>query len=93
MWIGSGVDRAERSGNRAGVGPFYGKLKGEIFMTSHPPPVPPDQRPKAGPKDSGKTSVADESGSFGLADGNLAEQGRAGNTKQNTTNKGLQQDR
>jgi len=61
-------------------------------MSAHPPPVPPEQRPKAGPKDDGKTSAGGNAGA-GSPDGNLAEQGRAGNTKQNTTNKGLQQDR
>ena len=61
-------------------------------MSSHPPPVPPDQRPKAGPKDTGKVSTA-ETGPPDSPAGNLAEQGRAGNIKQNTTNKGLQQDR
>ena len=61
-------------------------------MSAHPPPVPPDQRPKQGPEDDGKSNAAHGAGK-GTADGNLAEQGRAGNTKQNTTNKGLQQDR
>jgi hypothetical protein len=61
-------------------------------MSAHPPPVPPDQRPKKGPEDSGKASVTGTSDT-GSPDGNLAEQGRAGNTKQNTTNKGLQHDR
>jgi hypothetical protein len=61
-------------------------------MTAHPPPIPPDQRPKAGPKDDGKTSVAGTP-MVDSPNGNLAEQGQAGNTKQNTTNKGLQQDR
>ena len=61
-------------------------------MSAHPPPVPPEQRPKAGPKDDGKASVAQGSGTKSSA-GNLAEQGQAGNTRQNTTNKGLQQDR
>lgn len=61
-------------------------------MSAHPPPVPPDQRPKLGPKDDGKSSVANGPAS-GDPNGNLAEQGRAGNIKQNTTNKGLQQDR
>ena len=61
-------------------------------MAAHPPPVPPDQRPKHG---GGDLSHADVTGSSsqGSPDGNLAEQGQAGNTKQNTTNKGLQQDR
>jgi hypothetical protein len=61
-------------------------------MSAHPPPVPPDQRPKAGPNDDGKASVAGNPGTMST-DGNLAEQGQAENTKQNTTNKGLQQDR
>ena len=28
-------------------------------MAAHPPPVPPDQRPKVGPKDPGKISVTE----------------------------------
>src|SRR5215213_32002 len=46
----------------------------ENSMSAHPPPVPPDQRPKAGPKDDGKTSVSEKSGTDS-PDGNLAEQG------------------
>lgn len=61
-------------------------------MSAHPPPIPPDQRPKQGAGDTEKASVTGGAGQ-GSPDGNLAEQGRAGNTKQNTTNKGLQQDR
>jgi hypothetical protein len=64
----------------------------ESNMAAHPPPVPPDQRPKVGPKDPGKISVT-EGATPDTPAGNLAEQGSAGNTKQNTTNKGLQQDR
>jgi hypothetical protein len=63
-------------------------------MTAHPPPVPPDQRPKLGPPGAGATDasvakdpVRDKPGS------NPAQQGQTGNAKQNTTNKGLQQDR
>lgn len=63
-------------------------------MSAHPPPVPPDQRPKTGPKDEGKASIA---GHVPVdttpPDGNLDQQGRTGNTKQNTTNTGYQQDR
>lgn len=60
-------------------------------MSAHPPPVPPDQQPKHG----GHPERANTAGkpSSDTPDGNLAEQGRAGNIKQNTTNKGLQQDR
>ena len=61
-------------------------------MSAHPPPVPPDQRPKAGPKDDGKANVGGHAPPD-TPDGNLTEQGRAGNTKQNTTNTGYQQDR
>jgi hypothetical protein len=61
------------------------------IVTAHPPPVPPDQQPKHGEdrdrasikgKPPGKTRVS-----------NTREQGAPGNTKQNTTNKGLQQGR
>lgn len=63
-------------------------------MTAHPPPVPPDQRPKAGPPDAGATDPSVAKGSApDKADGNLGQQGQAGNAKQNTTNKGFQQDR
>jgi len=63
-------------------------------MTAHPPPVPPDQRPKAGPPGTGATdnSVVNES-TANQPGQNPAEQGRSGNIKQNTTNKGFQQDR
>jgi len=64
-------------------------------MSAHPPPVPPDQQSNKAPGASapevmkgGPDPVKNRS-----RDRNLAEQGRQGNTKQNTTNKGLQQDR
>jgi hypothetical protein len=62
-------------------------------MSAHPPPIPPDQRSDKG------NGAANVSGSnkpqdgFKTTDRNLAEQGRQGNSKQNTTNKGFQQDR
>jgi hypothetical protein len=57
------------------------------------PPVPEDQRTPKGP---GSDPAVDES--QGVSDTesrkrNLAEQGRQGNIKQNTTNQGYQQDR
>ncbi|MBV9812573.1 MAG: hypothetical protein JO326_07470 [Acetobacteraceae bacterium] len=61
-------------------------------MSAHPPPVPPDQRPKIGPADSHSDAAAPE-GVRGPRDPNLAEQGRQGNIQQNTTNTGYQQDR
>lgn len=58
-------------------------------MSAHPPPVPPDQQsPHAGPK-----ADVTKAGPGEPRDPNLGEQGRQGNSKQNTTNKGLQQDR
>ncbi len=76
----------------AGNTVVVGQVAEENSMSAHPPPVPPDQRPKAGPQDTAKASVADKPHPDS-PDGNLAEQGRAGNTKQNTTNKGYQHDR
>lgn len=61
-------------------------------MSAHPPPVPPDQRPKVGPNDDGKSSIAESSGARSSG-GNPVEQGQAGNSKQNTTEKDFQQDR
>lgn len=62
-------------------------------MTAHPPPVPPDQ---VSDKGSGGAPVDDQTHpkqGYKPQDRNLAEQGRQGAIKQNTTNKGHQQDR
>lgn len=62
-------------------------------MSAHPPPVPPDQRSD---KTSGKADPANQTHpkqGFDDRTRNLAEQGRQGASKQNTTNKGYQQDR
>lgn len=61
-------------------------------MSAHPPPVPPDQVSDKG------SGAADPKLGNGKEvqppqDPNLAEQGRQGAVKQNTTNKGYQQDR
>ena len=61
-------------------------------MTAHAPPVPPDQQPKQGGPGKDKAHVADATRG-GSRDPNTAEQSRQGNIKQNTTNKGYQQDR
>ena len=56
-----------------------------------PPPTPPDNR---SPKGTGDAKQADTGAHpTGHEDRNLAEQGRQGNIKQNTTNQGYQQDR
>ena len=57
------------------------------------PPIPPDNR---SPKRPGSDPVADAGKSAPDTEArkrNLAEQGRQGNIKQNTTNQGYQQDR
>ena len=59
-------------------------------MSAKPPPIPPEQRSPKGP---GPTAEQADSGEIRPQDRNLAEQGRQGNIKQNTTNKGYQQDR
>jgi hypothetical protein len=67
---------------------------GTTDMSNQPPPVPPAGRSDKGPGGSAHegNSVADIP-STGGAPANLKEQDRQGNTKQNTTNKGYQQDR
>jgi hypothetical protein len=62
-------------------------------MSAHPPPVPPDQRSD---KASGAAATHKETHpkqGYRPEDRNLGEQGRQGAVKQNTTNKGYQQDR
>lgn len=63
---------------------------------SHPPPSPPANRSDKGPGEpavSGKDLDRGSSAHPGKAPNNTGEQGQQGNTKQNTTNQGLQQDR
>lgn len=62
-------------------------------MSAHPPPIPPDQRPTQGPKSDGKVQAGPQGGDKVTQNGNVDEQGQTGASKQNTTNKGYQQDR
>jgi hypothetical protein len=55
------------------------------------PPVPPENRSSKGPGSEPGTDPADRKPDARRR--NLAEQGRQGNIKQNTTNQGYQQDR
>jgi hypothetical protein len=59
-------------------------------MSSKPPPIPPEQRSRKGP---GPITERSESEEVRQQEKNFGEQGRQGNIKQNTTNKGYQQDR
>jgi len=54
------------------------------------PPVPPDNR---SPKGTGSDPNVSEDPKPNDKPNNLAQQGRQGNIKQNTTNQGYQQDR
>jgi len=57
-----------------------------------PPPTPPENRsPKGTGED--KSPAQQDAQQTGSRDRNLAQQGRQGNIKQNTTNQGYQQDR
>jgi hypothetical protein len=63
-------------------------------MSAHPPPVPPDNRSQKGPGESARTPKNFKPEAHpSKAPNNLGEQDRQGNTKQNTTNQGYQQDR
>jgi hypothetical protein len=55
------------------------------------PPVPPANRSPKGPGIDPNVEIADTKPDERVR--NLAEQGRQGNIKQNTTNQGYQQDR
>ena len=65
-------------------------------MSAHPPPVPPEQRSNKGPGETGREAE----GGKGDAAAQKAHKkpidekaGRHGAVKQNTTNRGYQQDR
>ena len=63
-------------------------------MSAHPPPVPPEQRSNKGPGDASEApEKINPPPGYRPQERNLAEQGRQGAIKQNTTNKGHQQDR
>jgi len=63
---------------------------------AHLPPVPPASRSPKGPgaqTQEGDLSAQAAEANKSAQDRNLAEQGRQGNIKQNTTHQGHQQDR
>lgn len=63
-------------------------------MSAHPPPVPPEQRPRQGADPEtprGETTRHPEHESRNRDP--REQQGQSGNTRQNTTNQGYQQDR
>ena len=62
-------------------------------MAQRLPPVPPANRSTKGPGDPAKGAVKTDADIPDQRQRNLAEQGRQGNIKQNTTNQGHQQDR
>ncbi|HYZ62780.1 MAG TPA: hypothetical protein VE650_10035 [Acetobacteraceae bacterium] len=63
-------------------------------MSAHPPPVPPQNRSPKGPGEPADTPKGGRPEAHaGKAPANPGEQGQQGNTKQNTTNQGYQQDR
>lgn len=62
-------------------------------MSAHPPPVPPEQRPRQGADPVAEQGEAKPAPNKHAANPNPDERGRQGNVKQNTTNQGYQQDR
>ncbi|HEY8576643.1 MAG TPA: hypothetical protein VIL88_09925 [Devosia sp.] len=63
-------------------------------MTKHLPPIPPQNRSTKGPGDTASLDPnAANTGAVHGGERNLAQQGRQGNSKQNTTHQGYQQDR
>jgi hypothetical protein len=62
---------------------------------AHLPPVPPANRSPQGDFEHGKGPLPEREAERNIEskNRNLEQQGRQGNTKQNTTNQGYQQDR
>jgi hypothetical protein len=67
----------------------------EKTMSKHMPPIPPKSVSPKGPGGQDHVDLHGEHGGKGHpGEGrNLAQQGRQGNSKQNTTHQGYQQDR
>jgi len=68
----------------------------EKVMHRHLPPIPPESVSPKGPGGAGKLEIRGDTQARIKAQRsgrNLAQEGRQGNIKQNTTNQGLQQDR
>ncbi len=82
-----------RGRNGDGMGSFSPSKQQESQMSAHPPPVPPAQRSTKGIGPADAAGTASQTGKAPEQEQNLAEQGQQGNAKQNTTNKGFQQDR
>lgn len=62
-------------------------------MTSRPPPVPPDNRSKAGPSGTPRASAGRSPDRKAEQMDNADKRGQSANTKINTTHQGYQQDR
>ncbi|MCG6112183.1 MAG: hypothetical protein MEQ74_08365 [Paracoccus sp.] len=62
-------------------------------MTKTGPPIPPENRSDKGPKGADDRSVSTDAATPDQGSRNLAQQGRQGNIKQNTTHQGYQQNR
>jgi hypothetical protein len=62
-------------------------------MSKHLPPIPPQNRSPKGTGGSDHLDPKQASASAGQGERNFDQQGQQGNSKQNTTNQGLQQDR
>ncbi len=62
-------------------------------MTAQRPPVPPDQQGPHGAREEPKPDQGKDAVKRNARERNLDQQGRQGNTKQNTNNQGQQQDR
>jgi hypothetical protein len=71
----------------------FHQATGGRLMSKHLPPVPPENVSPKGPGGDHKSDPRSGGDSVHGGERNLAQQGRQGNTKQNTTHQGYQQDR
>lgn len=62
-------------------------------MTKRVPPIPPENKSDKGPKVAVDQSVPTDAATPDPKRRNVAQQGRQGNIKQNTTHQGYQQNR
>jgi hypothetical protein len=63
------------------------------MSNAHLPPVPPENRSPHGGSNAGKGEISAKEAKANATQRDPAQQGRQGNTHQNTTHQGYQQDR
>lgn len=102
----AGLQPRAGAGRRLGNGALPGRVRGtgpeksqkreskeDAMSNAHLPPVPPENRSPHGGSNAGKGEISSKEAKANATQRDPSQQGRQGNTHQNTTHQGYQQDR